>query len=237
MKPFRPERLQRSRLRPDLLAPLSRRAIRHRRHPARRRSRRARRASCWWSRNISAASAPPPTCRRPNRASISPRRSTIRPPTCRRTASAPASTRCAPTSQLQNEKQRLIVARTQLETSLFGLARLLNLDPRAPIELADQVSFFERPAVSADADLERAYTARPELRQILSREQRATLELQQRRRSAPAALSIGPLDGAGAHAHQRHPGVPISGQSRFSALHRRTDSGASARKPISRCGS
>ena len=32
--------------------------------------------------------------------------------------------------QLQNEKQRLISRQTQLETSLFGLARLLNVDPR-----------------------------------------------------------------------------------------------------------
>ena len=46
---------------------------------------------------------------------------------------------------LQNEKQRLIVSRTQLETSLFGLCRLLNLDPRQKVELADPVSFFETP--------------------------------------------------------------------------------------------
>jgi outer membrane protein len=78
--------------------------------------------------------------------------------------------------QLQNEKQRLIVSRTQLETSLYGLSRLLNLDPRRPIELADRVSFFETPAVSPDQTLERAYTTRPELRQILSQEQRADLE-------------------------------------------------------------
>src|SRR6185437_7440246 len=31
--------------------------------------------------------------------------------------------------QLQNEKQRLIAARTQLDTSLFALARLLAIDP------------------------------------------------------------------------------------------------------------
>ena len=45
--------------------------------------------------------------------------------------------------ELQNEKQRLIVSRTQLDTSLFGLARLLNIDPRRRVELADPVSFFE----------------------------------------------------------------------------------------------
>jgi outer membrane protein TolC len=79
--------------------------------------------------------------------------------------------------ELQNEKQRLIVARTQLETSLFGLSRLLNIDPKRRLELADQVSFFETPQVDADQTLESAWQARPELRQIHSQEQRAELEL------------------------------------------------------------
>ncbi len=79
--------------------------------------------------------------------------------------------------QLQNEKQRLIVARTQLDTGLFALARLLSIDPHRPIELADQVSFFETPAVSAAQSIERAYAARPEMRQIVSQEQRAALDL------------------------------------------------------------
>ncbi len=79
--------------------------------------------------------------------------------------------------QLQNEKQRLIVARTQLETSLFGLARLLNVDPSRKLELADQVSFFDTPETPSDQTLERAYHARPELRQLLAQEERAGLEL------------------------------------------------------------
>jgi outer membrane protein TolC len=78
--------------------------------------------------------------------------------------------------QLQNEKQRLIQARTQLETSLFGLTRLLNVDPQRKIELADQVSFFDTPAVSADQTLERAFVARSELREIHTQEQRAELD-------------------------------------------------------------
>ena len=79
--------------------------------------------------------------------------------------------------QLQNEKQRLIVAQTQFQTSLFGLARLLNLEPQRRIEIADQVSFFDTPAVSPDQTLERAYAARPELRQIQAEEQRAAIDL------------------------------------------------------------
>jgi outer membrane protein len=79
--------------------------------------------------------------------------------------------------QLQNEKQRLIVARTQLETSLYGLARLLNVEPKRRVELADAGVFFDTPEVNLDQTLERAWQARPELRQILSRQQRAELEL------------------------------------------------------------
>jgi len=95
--------------------------------------------------------------------------------------------------QLQNEKQRLIVAQTQLETSLYGLARLLNVDPRQKIELADQVSFFSTPEVSPDQTLERAYATRPELRQVLAQEQRAQLD---QRTAGDARLPKLSLNGA-----------------------------------------
>jgi outer membrane protein len=78
--------------------------------------------------------------------------------------------------QLQNEKQRAIIARSQFDTALFGLARLLNVDPHRTIELADQVAFFDTPQVSMDQTLEKAYASRPELRQVLRDEQRAELE-------------------------------------------------------------
>ena len=79
--------------------------------------------------------------------------------------------------ELQNEKQRLIVSRTQLETTLFGLSRLLNVDPNRKLEIADQVSFFDTPETQVDQTLQRAYSARPELRQLVAEEQRADLEL------------------------------------------------------------
>jgi outer membrane protein TolC len=79
--------------------------------------------------------------------------------------------------ELQNEKQRLIVARTQLDTSLFALARLLSIDPKRQVELADGVSFFETPEVSLDQTLEHAYSSRPELKQIASLQARAELNL------------------------------------------------------------
>jgi len=87
--------------------------------------------------------------------------------------------------QLQNEKQRLIEARTQLETSLYGLARLLNVDPRRKIELADQVHFAddqvklaEPPHMPVDQRVEQAYATRAELRQIAAQERRQELEIQ-----------------------------------------------------------
>jgi outer membrane protein TolC len=79
--------------------------------------------------------------------------------------------------QLQNEKQRLIVSRTLLETSLYGLARLLSIEPDRKLELADQVSFFDTPEVSTDQTLDRAYASRSELREVLTRQQRAELDL------------------------------------------------------------
>jgi outer membrane protein len=79
--------------------------------------------------------------------------------------------------QLQNERQRLIVARTELDTSLFGLARLLNLDPRRQIELADQVSFSDTPGTPVEQALAGAYTGRPELRELATRQRQAELAL------------------------------------------------------------
>jgi outer membrane protein TolC len=78
--------------------------------------------------------------------------------------------------ELQNEKQRLILSRTQLETSLFGLGRLLNLDPHRKLELGDQMSFFDTPETAVDQTLDQAYAARPELRQLQIEEQRAGLD-------------------------------------------------------------
>ncbi len=70
--------------------------------------------------------------------------------------------------QFQNETQRYTEAATQLKVSLYGLSRLLNLDPQQSIELADEASFFETPAFSSSDSLLQAYQERPELRTILS---------------------------------------------------------------------
>lgn len=71
--------------------------------------------------------------------------------------------------QYQNEKQRHIEAGTRLKIALYGLNRLLNLDPVQTIELADSDSFFETPAIRMSDSLARAYEARPELQTLLSK--------------------------------------------------------------------
>lgn len=75
--------------------------------------------------------------------------------------------------QLQNERQRFIQADTARRTALFGLQRLLNLDPRRSIELSDEVSFFETPQIDANQALERAWETRPEMKALLARQQAA----------------------------------------------------------------
>jgi outer membrane protein len=72
--------------------------------------------------------------------------------------------------ELENEQQRLIEAQTQFKTSLYGLARLLNVDPSQPIELTDQLSFFETPAFQGDTTLNQAYAERPEMLAVDERE-------------------------------------------------------------------
>jgi outer membrane protein len=85
--------------------------------------------------------------------------------------------------QYQNEQQRLIEARTALATSLFGLSRLLNVDPHQPIELTDSSEFFHTPGFSADETMEQAFLQRPEMKALAS-QIRAT---ERERKAAQAA--------------------------------------------------
>lgn len=80
--------------------------------------------------------------------------------------------------ELQNEKQRLIVAQTSLDTSLFGLVRLLSIDPKRTLTLADQGNFFQTPQTDADQTLEHAYASRPEMQRIASDRRRLELSRQ-----------------------------------------------------------
>jgi len=68
--------------------------------------------------------------------------------------------------ELQNEKQRLIEAQNDRETSLFGLSKLLNLDPRQQIELADSLSFFDTPQPEVETSIEEALVERQEWKSL-----------------------------------------------------------------------
>ena len=92
--------------------------------------------------------------------------------------------------QHQNELQRSAEAAAELKVALFGLNRLLNLDPQQVIELADQPSFFETPMVSPDEDLARAYQDRPEMQTVLSQERAAGLQKQAARDQSLPRLSV-----------------------------------------------
>ena len=70
--------------------------------------------------------------------------------------------------ELQNEKQRLIEAENDRETSLFALSRLLNLDPRQAIELADSLSFFETPQPEVETSIDDALAERQEWKALES---------------------------------------------------------------------
>lgn len=68
--------------------------------------------------------------------------------------------------ELQNEKQRLIVAQAQRLLSSFGLCRLLNFDPRLELVLDDALQFQETPEPDPQASVEQALASRPEWKSI-----------------------------------------------------------------------
>lgn len=78
--------------------------------------------------------------------------------------------------ELQNERQRLIVAETARKTSLYGLAQLLSLEPEENLELEDEKKFFETPDFTLEEGVESAYAQRPELQTLLARESALGLE-------------------------------------------------------------
>jgi outer membrane protein len=78
--------------------------------------------------------------------------------------------------ELQNERQRLIEAENGRDSSLFGLSKLLNLDPRQNLELADSLSFFDTPQPDVQASIEQALNARQEWKSIEAQSKSAQLE-------------------------------------------------------------
>jgi len=80
--------------------------------------------------------------------------------------------------ELQNEKQRLLEAQNERDSSLFGLSKLLSLEPRQQIELADSLSFFETPQPDVESSIDQALSSREEWKAIEAREKYAQLEKQ-----------------------------------------------------------
>jgi outer membrane protein len=80
--------------------------------------------------------------------------------------------------ELQNEKQRLIEAENDRDASLFGLSKLLNLDPRQKVELADSLSFFETPQPDVETSIDQALSGREEWKAIQAREKSSKFEKQ-----------------------------------------------------------
>ena len=78
--------------------------------------------------------------------------------------------------ELQNEKQRLIEAEADRETSLYALSKLLNLDPRQAIELADSLGFFDTPQPDMEASIEQALADRQEWKSLESQMKAAQAE-------------------------------------------------------------
>jgi outer membrane protein TolC len=78
--------------------------------------------------------------------------------------------------ELQNEKQRLLEAEDDRDTSLFGLSRLLNLDPRQAIELGDSLSFFDTPQPDVQSSIVSALSERQEWKALQERIKAAGLD-------------------------------------------------------------
>jgi outer membrane protein len=90
--------------------------------------------------------------------------------------------------ELQNEKQRLIQAQASEQTSLFGLSRLLDVDPRQKIELADSLGFFDTPQPDVDSSIEEGLRQRPEWKSL--NEQIRAAETERKASSASRLPSV-----------------------------------------------
>jgi outer membrane protein len=92
--------------------------------------------------------------------------------------------------ELQNEKQRLIEATNDRDSSLFGLSKLLNLDPKQKIELADSLRFFDTPQPGVNESIELALSDRQEWKALQAQEKSLRYQKQSVQYSRLPALSF-----------------------------------------------
>lgn len=78
--------------------------------------------------------------------------------------------------ELENEQQGLIQAETAQKTASYGLARLVNIDPRTELELTDEISFYQTPPFQAQQSIAQALESRPELKAIAAEQSRLESE-------------------------------------------------------------
>ena len=110
--------------------------------------------------------------------------------------------------QLQNERQRLIQAQTQLKTALFGLAKILDLEPGTPIELMDRLAAPVFPPFTFQEAYQNGLGVRPELA-ALDAKQKAAESLRNAAQSVrlPSVVLSGSVGSTGLYPSE--PWVPI----------------------------
>ena len=92
--------------------------------------------------------------------------------------------------QYQNEIQHYSEADTQRKVALYGLSRLLNVDPRQTLVMADAASFFETPPVHSSQTIAAAYEQRPEIHAVEAQIRAAELEKRSARSERLPRLSL-----------------------------------------------
>jgi len=109
--------------------------------------------------------------------------------------------------ELQNEKQALLVAQADRDASLFGLSKLLNLDPHQEIQLEDSLSFFDTPQPEVNSSIDEALASRPEWRALEQQTKAADFD---KKASQDLRLPTLRLDGNWAYQGTRlNNGIPV----------------------------
>jgi len=130
-----------------------------------------------------------------------------------------------PTWSLQNENQRLLEAQASRDTSLFGLSRLLNLDPRQTIELGDSLSFFDTPQPDVQASIEEAWRCARNGRRSKSRfARRKTRRMRRARRDLPSLHFSGNWAELGTTTFLGDSDLHVRRYAEYAAVHRRPNS-------------
>ena len=106
--------------------------------------------------------------------------------------------------QYQNERQRLIDSETELKTSLYGLARLLNLEAASICRIGRRIRILSHAGIQRRSSVERAFTERPEMKALAS-QMRVRRHCRSRKpaiRRLPKAEPHRLLGAAGSDTHQ-----------------------------------